>query len=315
MNGNQTRGVLLMAYGSPDTPEDIEPYYTHIRHGRAPSPELLQELRDRYRLVGGRTPLSDISEATRAQLEHRLNAQSSNRYRVILGMKHWHPYIEQAVREMAAEDVRQAVGLILAPHYSTRSVAEYYGYVEEAQRKLGTSIELERIDQWHLFPPFLEAVRRRIETQLNAFPPDSDVTVVFTAHSLPEKILQSGDPYSDQLLETSEALAESIGIQHWTFSYQSAGRTPDPWLGPDLVDTVHRLAGEGVKNILVASIGFVSDHLEILYDIDVEAQEAAREDGVTLRRTEMLNASPGFVQGLVTLVRERIGDVEDAVPT
>jgi protoporphyrin/coproporphyrin ferrochelatase len=315
MNGNQTRGVLLMAYGSPDTPEDIEPYYTHIRHGRAPSPELLQELRDRYRLVGGRTPLSDISEATRAQLEHRLNAQSSNRYRVILGMKHWHPYIEQAVREMAAEDVRQAVGLILAPHYSTRSIAEYYGYVEEAQRKLGTAIEVERIDQWHLFPPYLQAVRRRIETQLNAFPPDSDVTVVFTAHSLPEKILQSGDPYSDQLLETSEALAESIGIQHWTFSYQSAGRTPDPWLGPDLVDTVHRLAGEGVKNILVASIGFVSDHLEILYDIDVEAQEAAREDGVTLRRTEMLNASPGFVQGLVTLVRERIGDVEDAVPT
>jgi protoporphyrin/coproporphyrin ferrochelatase len=315
MNGNQTRGVLLMAHGSPDTPEDIEPYYTHIRHGRAPSPELLQELRDRYRLVGGRTPLSHISEATRAQLEHRLNAQSSNRYRVILGMKHWHPYIEQAVREMAAEDVRQAVGLILAPHYSTRSIAEYYGYVEEAQRKLGTAIEVERIDQWHLFPPYLQAVRRRIETQLNAFPPDSDVTVVFTAHSLPEKILQSGDPYSDQLLETSEALAESIGIQHWTFSYQSAGRTPDPWLGPDLVDTVHRLAGEGVKNILVASIGFVSDHLEILYDIDVEAQEAAREDGVTLRRTEMLNASPGFVQGLVTLVRERIGDVEDAVPT
>jgi protoporphyrin/coproporphyrin ferrochelatase len=315
MNGDQTIGVLLMAYGSPDTPEDIEPYYTHIRHGRVPPPGLLEELQERYRLVGGRTPLSDISEATRAELERRLNAESSNSYRVILGMKHWHPYIERAVRQMADESIRHAVGLILAPHYSTRSVAEYYGYVEEAQQKLGTSIEIERIDQWHLFPPFLEAVRRRIETQLNAFPPGSDVTVVFTAHSLPEKILQSGDPYPSQLMETSEALAEMIGIQHWTFSYQSAGRTPDPWLGPDLVDTVHRLATEGVKYILVASIGFVSDHLEILYDIDYEAQEAAREDGVTLRRTEMLNASPDFVEGLVTLVRERVGDVEDAVPT
>ena len=315
MSDNQTIGVLLMAYGSPDTPDDIEPYYTHIRHGRAPSAELLEELRARYRLVGGRTPLSDISEATRALLEQRLNAESTNRYRVILGMKHWHPYIEQAVAEMAHEGIRHAVGLILAPHYSSRSVAEYYGYVEEAQRKLGTSIVLERIDQWHLFPPFLHAVRSRIEAQLEQFPAGADVTVVFTAHSVPEKILEGGDPYPDQLLETSQALVEMTGIERWTFSYQSAGRTPDPWLGPDLVETVHRLAHEGVRHILVASIGFVSDHLEILYDIDYEAQAAAREAGITLRRTEMLNASPDFVEGLVALVRERVGDVEDAIPT
>ena len=315
MNDNQTIGVLLMAYGSPDTPEDIEPYYTHIRHGRAPSAELLEELQERYRLVGGRTPLSDISEATRARLEKRLNDESENLYRVILGMKHWHPYIEQAVHQLASEGIQRAVGLILAPHYSSRSVAEYYGYVEEAQRKLGTSIALERIDQWHLFPPFLDAVRSRIEAQLEKFPTGEEVTVVFTAHSLPEKILQSGDPYPDQLLETSRALVDMVGIPQWTFSYQSAGRTPDPWLGPDLVETVHRLAREGVKNILVASIGFVSDHLEILYDIDYEAQEAARDEGITLRRTEMLNASPDFVEGLVALVRERVGDVEDAIPT
>jgi protoporphyrin/coproporphyrin ferrochelatase len=315
MKENQIIGVLLMAYGSPDTPEDIEPYYTHIRHGRAPSAELLEELQGRYRLVGGRTPLADISEATRSLLEKRLNAESENRYRVILGMKHWHPYIEQAVREMASEGIHRAVGLILAPHYSTRSVAEYYGYVEEAQRTLGTSIELERIDRWHLFPPFLEAVRCRIEAQLKQFPTGAEVTVVFTAHSLPEKILESGDPYPTQLMETSRALVDMVGIPSWTFSYQSAGRTPDPWLGPDLVETVRRLAREGVKNILVASIGFVSDHLEILYDIDYEAQEAARDEGITLRRTEMLNASVDFVEGLVALVRERVGDVEDAIPT
>jgi ferrochelatase len=315
MTAGDPIGVLLMAYGSPDTLEDVEPYYTHIRRGRPPSPELLEELKERYRLVGGRTPLSEISEATRAGLETRLNAESPGRYRVILGMKHWHPYIEEAVREMAAEGIDRAVGLILAPHYSTRSVAEYYGYVDEAQRKLGTSIRVERIDSWHLFEPYLQSVADRITTALAAFPAGQDVTVVFTAHSLPEKILESGDPYPEQLRETSEALAERLGLRRWTFSYQSAGRTPDPWLGPDLVDTVHRLAREGVRNILVASIGFVSDHLEILYDIDYEAQEAAREEGVTLKRTEMLNASDDFLEGLTTLVRERAADVEDAVPT
>ena len=315
MTGDQRIGVLLMAYGSPDTPDDIEPYYTHIRHGRAPTPELLQELKDRYRAVGGRTPLSDISEATRERLEAALNADGPAMYRVILGMKHWHPYIKQAVGELAAEGIQRAVGLILAPHFSTRSVAEYYGYVDEAQRELGTSISVERIDQWHLFPPFLAAVGRRIEEQLAAFPPDADVTVVFTAHSVPEKVLESGDPYPEQLRETTEALVASLGIERWTFSYQSAGRTADPWLGPDLVDTIHRLGGEGVRNVLVASIGFVSDHLEILYDIDYEAQLAARDEGITLRRTAMLNASPDFVDGLAALVRERVHDVEAAIPT
>lgn len=315
MNGNQTIGVLLMAYGTPDTPDEIEPYYTHIRHGRPPSRELLEELQERYRVVGGRTPLSDISELTRARLEEQLNAESSNRYRVILGMKHWHPYIERAVESMAGEGIQQAVGLILAPHYSTRSVAEYYGYVDEAQRKLGTGIHVERIDHWHLFPPFLEAVKRRIEAGLLQFAPQADVTVIFTAHSVPEKVLESGDPYPEQLAATCDALVRASSLQNWTFSYQSAGRTPDPWLGPDLVDTVHRLGREGVQNVLIVSIGFVSDHLEILYDIDFEAQAAAREEGMTLHRTEMLNASPDFVEVLAALVKERAGDVEDAVPT
>ncbi|HEX6510486.1 MAG TPA: ferrochelatase, partial [Chloroflexota bacterium] len=307
--------VLLMAYGSPDTLDDVEPYYTHIRRGRPPSPELLEDLRERYRLVGGRTPLSDISETTRAGLEERLNAESPGVYRVFLGMKHWHPYIEETVREMAVERIPRAVGLILAPHYSTRSVAEYYGYLDEAIWAVGWPIEVERIEEWHLFPPYLEAIARRVRAGLAEFLQEADVTVVFTAHSLPEKILESGDPYPEQLLETSEALVRILNLNSWTFAYQSAGRTPEPWLGPDLVDTIHRVAREGVRNILVASIGFVSDHLEILYDIDYEAQEAAREEGIVLKRTEMLNASPDFLDGLTDLVRERVGDIEDAVPT
>lgn len=302
MTEPEVAGVLLMAYGSPDTLDDVEAYYTDIRGGRPPSPELVEELRERYRLVGGRTPLLEISEATRAALEERLNAAGRGRFRAFLGMKHWHPYIEQAVSEMQAEGIERAVGLVLAPHYSRMSIAGYYGAIEKAQKKLGSEIRIHPIESWHLHPGYLHAVATRVAARLAEFPPGEAVTVVFTAHSLPERILQSGDPYQDQLQETSEALARMLGLSNWTFSFQSAGRTPDPWLGPDIIDTVHRLADQGETNILVAPIGFVSDHLEIFYDIDFEAQEAARERGVTLKRTESLNASPDFVEALADLV-------------
>src|SRR5579859_5924062 len=305
MTESDTIGVLLMAYGTPDTLENVEPYYTHIRRGRVPAPELVEELRERYRLVGGTTPLLRITTETRDSLERRLNQNAGPRYRVFLGMKHWHPYIEQAVREMAEAGIQHAVGLVLAPHYSRMSIAGYYDYFDQAQQKLGTNIALERIESWHLYRPYLDAVAGRVRAQLAQFSPDDDVTVIFTAHSLPERILQDGDPYPEQLRETSEALAEMLDLRHWTFSYQSAGRTADAWLGPDLVDKVNDLAEAGVKNILVASIGFVSDHLEILYDIDFEAQEAAKQRDVRLRRTDMLNASPDFVEGLAELVRSR----------
>jgi ferrochelatase len=221
-------------------------------------------------------------------------------------MKHWHPYIEQGVVEMARAGVRRGVGLVLAPHYSRMSIAGYYSYIDKAQEKLGSAIEILPIESWHLHQPYLDAVARRVRDRLAAFPPQEPVTVVFTAHSLPERIMQDGDPYPQQLRETSEALAQMLGLVHWTFSYQSAGRTADPWLGPDLVDTVNTLADGGVRNILVAPIGFVSDHLEILYDIDHEARQAAGERGVRLMRTESLNASPDFVAGLADLVRNRV---------
>jgi len=300
---SETTGVLLMAYGTPGTLDDVEPYYTHIRHGRRPSDALLAELRERYETVGGTTPLLRITAETRDALERQLG----DGYRVVLGMKHWHPYIEQGVREMAEAGIERAVGLILAPHYSRMSIGQYYDYVNQAQQKLGTSIEILPIESWHLHPPYLDAVARRIEQALPQVGPPEDVTVIFTAHSLPTRILAAGDPYPDQLRETSEALAQMLGLPHWTFAYQSAGRTADPWLGPDLVEVVNRLADEGVRKILVAPIGFVSDHLEILYDIDYEAKQAADERGITLSRIEMLNASPDFVAGLVDLARARVG--------
>ena len=298
-------GVLLMAYGTPDSLQNVEPYYTHIRGGRKPAPELVEALRQRYRLVGGTTPLLAITRATRDRLERHLNRGQEGPYRVTLGMKHWHPFIEEAVETIARQGIRTAVGLVLAPHYSAMSVGGYFSYVEAAQDKLGTDFEVLRIDSWHLHEPYLRAVASRVRSRLAGFPPGEDVTVVFTAHSLPEKIIAQGDPYPRQLEETSEALARLLQLQHWTFSYQSAGRTPEPWLGPDLVDTVHHLADSGLRNVLLAPIGFVSDHLEILYDIDYEAQRAAASRGLTLKRTEMLNASADFVEGLAELVTLR----------
>ncbi|GAC1461721.1 MAG: ferrochelatase [Chloroflexota bacterium] len=309
MKRSDVTGVLLMAYGTPTTPEEILPYYTHIRRGNPPPPELLQELQERYALIGGQTPLTEITENTRRGLEEGLNAGDSGRFRVIMGMKHWTPWIHEAIEQMADEGIDRAIGLVLAPHYSGYSIGQYYGYVDKAQEKLGTDIEIVRIDSWHLHPPYLEAVARRVRSGLEQFPPNADVTVVFTAHSLPQKIVAAGDPYPAQLTETAEAIARMLDLQHWTFSYQSAGRTADPWLGPDLVDTVNALAEQGVRNILVATIGFVSDHLEILYDIDYEARMAAKALDVTLKRTDSLNASPDFVHGLATLVLSRVGDL------
>ncbi|MDQ2741522.1 MAG: ferrochelatase [Chloroflexota bacterium] len=306
MNDTEPIAVLLMAYGSPDTLADVEPYYTHIRGGRTPAPELVEELRERYRLVGGTTPLLEISRVTRQGLEDRLNAGGSDTYSVVLGMKHWHPYIEEAVSQIAAGGMHRVVGLVLAPHFSRMSVATYFDYVRAAQQKLGSEIEVLPIESWHLHEPYLASVARRIRQRLAEFPDGEEVIVVFTAHSLPQRILEDGDPYPAQLRETSEALAARLGLARWTFSYQSAGRTPEPWLGPDLVDTVNSLADRGEKNVLIASVGFVSDHLEILYDIDYEARQVARERGITLRRTEMLNAAPDFLDGLAELVRARL---------
>ena len=239
MTSDAAIGVLLMAYGTPGTLDDVEPYYTHIRGGRTPSPGLVENLRERYRLVGGSTPLYAISEATRAALEDRLNAEGPEKFRVILGMKHWHPFIAEAVERMAGEGIEKAVGLVLAPHYSRMSVETYFDYARTAQEQRGTGIAIDPIESWHLHPPYLRAVADRMQARLAEFLCGSEVTVVFTAHSLPRRILEYGDPYPDQLRETAEALASMLRLERWTFSYQSAGRTQEPWLGPDLVDTVN----------------------------------------------------------------------------
>ena len=301
LSNNAPRGVLLMAYGTPASLDDVEPYYTDIRRGRRPSPELLEELKDRYRTVGGRTPLLEISLAQ----AHALQPSLGDTYRVFLGMKHWHPYIKHAVAQMQEAGIQRAVGVVLAPHYSRGSIGEYVQRVDTAKAELSYELEIHVVPSWHLNSHYLTALESHTREALNQFDDPGEITVVFTAHSLPVRVVADGDPYQDQLLQTSRALVDRLQLKpsQWTFSFQSAGRTADPWLGPDLVKTVDRLADEGVRKILVVPIGFLADHLEIFYDIDYEAKQAAAAKNVRLKRIRSLNDAPELIAALDDISR------------
>ena len=300
-------GVLLMAYGTPETPDQVEAYFTHIRGGRTPSPEAVANLRHRYELVGGRTPLLAITEATRAALEEALNARAGGpRYRVYAGMKHWHPFIGEVMPRMAADGVREVLAIALAPHYSQISIGGYRKAVEESAAALGEPFTITFVDDWHLQPEYLDLIAEHIRAAREQFPAAErdNILTVFSAHSLPERIRTWDDPYERQLLASSKAVAERLGLRDWRFAWQSAGHTGEPWLGPDIVDYLDTLHAEGVRNVLQVPIGFVADHLEILYDIDYEAKNKAAELGMTLHRTAMPNATPGFIRTLQAIVQQ-----------
>jgi ferrochelatase len=281
--------VILMAYGSPATADDVPAYLADIREGRPVSQEASDELTERYRRIGGRSPLDEITEAQRAALERELGAP------VFVGMKHWRPRIAEAVEAALAGGAETLVGLVLAPHYSRLSIAGYRERLEQARQGRP---ELVFVESWHDFGPFLDVLAERVR--------GFDGHVVFTAHSLPERILQDGDPYRDQLLETSRLVAGRAGLADWSFAFQSASSTGEPWLGPDIVEELETLAANGVRHVLVCPVGFVSDHLEILWDLDIEAREKAAELGLELERIESLNDDPTFIRALATLVRERL---------
>ncbi|HYY31974.1 MAG TPA: ferrochelatase [Gaiellaceae bacterium] len=288
MNLRQNRAVVLMAYGSPSRAEDIQAYLTDIRGGRPVSAEAVEELTERYRRIGGSSPLNEIAERQRAALERELGLS------VFVGMKHWRPRIAEAAERALAGGAERIVGLVLAPHYSAISIGGYRRQLEEA---VAGRAELLFVDSWHDHEPLIDLLAERVR--------GAGGHVVFTAHSLPARILDEGDPYRDQLLETSRLIAERAGIGNWSFAFQSASATGEPWLGPDILEELERLHGKGAEDVLVAPIGFVSDHLEILWDIDVEAREKAAELGLELDRIESLNDDPAFIAGLAAIVRAR----------
>jgi ferrochelatase len=298
-----------MAYGTPDQPEDIRPYYTDIRRGRAPSDEQLAELTARYAAIGGGSRLNEISRAQAATLGRALNEGSGDvEYRVYQANRHWAPWISDVVKQMAADGIERAVAIVLAPQGSKMSSGAYFDRVDAANADLPVPINFTYVFSWHLEPAFIEAEAAKVAEALAKFPEGNreQLAVMFTCHSLPERILTWQDPYPQHLREIGEAVAGRVGLQNVHYGYQSAGRTPEPWLGPDVRDAVAALAAAGEKSVLICSVGFISDHLEVLYDLDIEMREAARELGVHFERMAMLNESPLLAEAMASAVRKAL---------
>ena len=294
-------GVLVMAYGGPDNLDEVEPYLMDVRGYRATQPEIIHEVRERYREIGGRSPIRERTRAQADALQHVLDQQGGG-FKTFVGMRHWHPFIQDTLTDMRAQGIERTVGLVMAPHFSRMSIQAYFNKIEEAN----SGMQIARIHDWHLLPEYLDALVDRVQTALERFPESvrAEAPVIFTAHSLPERILQWGDPYPLQLLATTDALMERLGPRPHEFAYQSAAISTDPWLGPDASEVMQRYAAEGKRHILICPIGFVCEHVEILYDIDIVYQKLARDLGVQLERIVMLNDDPQMMRGLAGLVRQ-----------
>jgi ferrochelatase len=286
--------VILMAYGSPERLEDVPAYYADIRGGRPISPEHMENLVERYRSLGieNSNPLNAITERTRSALERELSLP------VFTGMKHWTPRIAEAVESVVAAGAGRLVGLVLAPHYSRLSIA---GYEQQLDDAVDGRAEVLFVRSWHDDEGLVSFLGDRIR--------GTDAHVVFTAHSLPARILDEGDPYADQLLETAQLVAHEAGVDEWSFSYQSESPTGEPWLKPDILEHLDELHARGVRDVLICPVGFVSDHLEIRFDLDTEAQARAAELGLQVARIEMPNDDPRFVAALGAIVRRTLAAV------
>jgi len=309
-----THHLLLLAYGGPNTLDDVEPYLLDVRNHRPTPDHIVEEIRDRYRQIGGRSPILELTKAEAAGIERALNDQADRgeSWKVWVGMRHWHPFIKDVLAEMDAAGVTEAVGLVMAPHYSRMSIGAYFKRADEA----GSPVRLRQVRSWNLLPGYLDALTERIRDALAKFPEGErdQVPVIFTAHSLPERIRTWDDPYERELQETVAALRERIPDQPWEWAYQSAAMTPDPWLGPDAGEVIARLHGEGVRNVLICPIGFVCEHVEILFDIDVEFRQQAERLGMHLERIEMLNDHPLLLASLAAMVREKVASGDLVAP-
>jgi ferrochelatase len=293
-------GLLVMAYGGPDNIDEVEPYLLDVRGYRPTAPEIIHEVRERYREIGGRSPILEQTREQAAALETVLN-QTQQEFKVFVGMRHWHPYIKDTLDKMQAQGIERTVGLVMAPHYSRMSIEAYYKKIGEVE----SALDIAPIKDWHLLPGYIDALVSRVCSALERFPAEvrAQVPVIFSAHSLPERILEWNDPYPEQLRETVDAVMQRLGDQPHDFAYQSAAISNEPWLGPDVSVLIERYAAEGQKNIVSCPIGFVCEHVEVLYDIDIAYQKLARSLGVRLERIEMVHTEPKMIVWLAELVR------------
>ena len=299
-------GVLIMAYGGPNNLDELPGYLADIRNGRPTTTAVLEEISNNYRQIGGKSPLLKFStqqvEAVRAQLD-------PDKFKVYMGMRHWSPWIEDVVGQMIDDGIEKAIALVLAPHYSKLSVAKYHAKIADGLNMYRGDIDFQYIDSYHKAPKLIEAFANRVQDGLSRWPEAErdSVHVILSAHSLPVRIIKMGDPYDAQLREMAQLIADKAGLRddQWSWSYQSAGRSPEPWLGPQLEEYIPELAEKGIKNIVSIAIGFVSDHVEILYDIDIQAQGVAQELGLRLERPPALNTDPLYIDTLVELIEDR----------
>lgn len=295
-------GVLVMAYGTPTGPDDVARYYTDIRRGSPPPAELLADLQARYQAIGGTFPLREITEAQCAELQRQLDALAgAGAFRVALGCRHAPPTVEDGVAALAAAGVRRAVGLVLAPHFSRLSVGAYAARAAAAGQRAGLRVDI--VEDWHLLPAYLDFLAAAVRDALAGLPAGS--TVAFTAHSLPVDALGADDPYPAQLAATAAAVAERVGLAGYRVAWQSAGRTAARWLGPDVLEVVAAEAAAGAPGLAVCACGFVADHLEVAYDLDIQAAGRAAEAGLAFARTASVNADPAVLAGLAAVVAAR----------
>lgn len=295
--------VLLMAYGSPRTPDEIEPYFTDIRGGRPPSPQVLKVLADRYERIGGKSPLNEITQEQAESLEELLEHEHPGDFAIFTGMKHWHPFVADSVARIVEAGIEKVVGLVLAPHFSKKSIGEYEARILKARDALGAGFDLTMVKSWYDEPAFVDLVARNLKGTLEGWDPAApDTCVFFTAHSIPARIVAEGDPYADQLSDSAKVYAEAAGISNYATGWQSESTTGEPWLGPDILVRLGTFAEEGGRRALIAPVGFVADHLEVLFDVDVECVERAAELGIELRRIPSPNADPRFVRALADIV-------------
>jgi ferrochelatase len=307
----KTMGLLVMAYGTPYKEEDLERYYTHIRHGRPPSPEALIDLRDRYRAIGGISPLAKITNDQAAALRDRLNeVQDDIEFKLYIGLKHIEPFVEDAVEQMHKDGITEAVSIVLAPHFSTFSVKSYNGRAKETAEKLG-GLQITSVESWYNEPKFIQYWTEKVSETFNSMSAEerAKACLIVSAHSLPEKIIANGDPYPNQLKETADLIAQAAGVENYEVGWQSAGQTPEPWIGPDVQDLTRELHEQkGYNTFVYTPVGFVTDHLEVLFDNDYECKVVTDEIGANYYRPEMPNTQPLFIDAMSDVVLKHLGE-------
>lgn len=297
-----------MHYGTPPNIESVEAYYTHIRRGRTPDPHLLADLIMRYEAIGGPSPLTKISEDQAKLIQVGLTRRGIDT-ELFIGTKHTHPFVAEAVKDMADAKVTEAVGIVLAPHFSGYSIAQYKKYATDSRDAHSPEMKLGFIERWGAIPEYIDALCDRVRVQMEGWDL-ADTLVIFSAHSLPVKAVANGDPYQEELLETSRLVAEKLEIPRWTFAFQSQSQTGEPWLGPDILDVIEQQAVGKVSNVLSCTVGFVSDHLEVLYDLGIETRDKCAELGLNFHRAEVLNADEKVMDALAAMVAEEFKKLE-----